>query len=116
MHGWSGKSWPKMSVGTLRNPSKLYGFTTSKAPVLRVNNNNDNFSIDVLYFVPEKLKKSSGILLKLQGICKSSGFRTLTSHIFGNTPQNAGTGLHVLFNMGSASPCCVSEHDDISYN
>ena len=30
---------------------------TSKAPVLRVNNNNDNFSIDVLYFVPENLKK-----------------------------------------------------------
>jgi hypothetical protein len=29
----------------------------SKAPVLRVNNNNVNFSIDVLYFVPENLKK-----------------------------------------------------------
>ncbi len=29
----------------------------SKAPVLRVNNNNDNLSIDVLYFVPENLKK-----------------------------------------------------------
>jgi hypothetical protein len=30
---------------------------TSKAPVLRENNNNVNFSIDVLYFVPENLKK-----------------------------------------------------------
>jgi hypothetical protein len=30
---------------------------TSKASVLRVNNNNDNFCIDVLYFVPENLKK-----------------------------------------------------------
>jgi hypothetical protein len=30
---------------------------TSKAPVLRVNNNNDNFSIDVLYFVQENLEK-----------------------------------------------------------
>ncbi len=29
----------------------------SKAPVLRENNNNVNFSIDVLYFVPENLKK-----------------------------------------------------------
>ena len=33
------------------------GVTTSKAPVLRENNNNVNFSIDVLYFVPENLKK-----------------------------------------------------------
>jgi hypothetical protein len=31
--------------------------SSSKAPVLRVNNNNVNFSIDVLYFVPENLKK-----------------------------------------------------------
>ena len=31
--------------------------SSSKAPVLRVNNNYDNFSIDVLYFVPENLKK-----------------------------------------------------------
>jgi hypothetical protein len=33
------------------------GLGTSKAPVLRENNNNVNFSIDVLYFVPENLKK-----------------------------------------------------------
>ena len=31
--------------------------TASKAPVLRENNYNVNFSIDVLYFVPENLKK-----------------------------------------------------------
>ena len=32
-------------------------YVASKAPVLRENNNNVNFSIDVLYFVPENLKK-----------------------------------------------------------
>ena len=40
----------RVHLQTVRRPA-------SKAPVLRVNNNKDNFSIDVLYFVPEKLKK-----------------------------------------------------------
>jgi hypothetical protein len=39
------------------NKISIYLDYTSKAPVLRVNNNNVNFSIDVLYFVPENLKK-----------------------------------------------------------
>jgi hypothetical protein len=39
------------------NPRLKELISTSKAPVLRENNNNVNFSIDVLYFVPENLKK-----------------------------------------------------------
>ena len=48
-----------MAVGAVSRlaSENLAKFDTSKAPVLRVNNNNDNFSIDVLYFVPENLKK-----------------------------------------------------------
>jgi hypothetical protein len=38
-------------------PETLAYRPASKAPVLRENNNNVNFSIDVLYFVPENLKK-----------------------------------------------------------
>jgi hypothetical protein len=39
------------------NDSNNEDTPASKAPVLRENNNNVNFSIDVLYFVPENLKK-----------------------------------------------------------
>jgi hypothetical protein len=54
---------PKSQKEYRKRPTKLepmrseISSATSKAPVLRVNNNNDNLSIDVLYFVPENLKK-----------------------------------------------------------
>ena len=39
------------------NNTSLHTTSTSKATFLMVSNNNDNFSIDVLYFVRENLKK-----------------------------------------------------------
>jgi hypothetical protein len=52
-----------LKVGT-RHLAEPFGYgvlniviDTSKATFLRVNNNNENFSVDVLYFVRENLKR-----------------------------------------------------------
>ncbi len=45
------------TFGTLTTAPDANPLSSSKATFLRANNNSDNFSIDVLYFVPENLKK-----------------------------------------------------------